>query len=52
MYLGAILWSGRVSRIVTAATKDDAQSIGFDEGPVPVSEESYYISIWRRLDVQ
>ena len=50
MYLGAILWSGRVSRIVTAATKDDAQSIGFDEGPV--SEESYYISIWRRLDVQ
>ena len=38
MCLGATLWSG-VSRIVTAGTKDDAQSIGFDEGPV--SEGSY-----------
>lgn len=38
MCLGATLWSG-VSRIVCAATKDDAQSIGFDEGPV--FEESY-----------
>ena len=33
MCLGATLWSG-VSRIVCAATKDDAQAIGFDEGPV------------------
>jgi len=33
MCLGGILWSG-VSRLVCAATKDDAQSIGFDEGPV------------------
>lgn len=38
MCLGATLWSG-VSRIVCAATKDDAQSIGFDEGPV--FEQSY-----------
>lgn len=33
MCLGATLWSG-VSRIVCAATKDDAESIGFNEGPV------------------
>ncbi|KAL3757468.1 hypothetical protein ACHAWU_006675 [Discostella pseudostelligera] len=38
MCLGATLWSG-VSRIVCAATKDDAQEIGFDEGPV--YESSY-----------
>lgn len=38
MCLGATLWSG-VTRIVCGATKDDAQSIGFDEGPV--FEESY-----------
>lgn len=38
MCLGATLWSG-VSRIVCAATKDDAQAIGFDEGPV--YESSY-----------
>ena len=36
MCLGATLWSG-VSRIVCGATKDDAQSIGFDEGPVYAS---------------
>ncbi len=33
MCLGATMWSG-VSRIVCAATKDDAEAIGFDEGPV------------------
>ena len=33
MCLGATLWSG-VSRIVCGATKDDAESIGFNEGPV------------------
>lgn len=33
MCLGATLWSG-VSRIVCGATKDDAEAIGFDEGPV------------------
>ncbi|KAL9187637.1 hypothetical protein ACHAXT_006015 [Thalassiosira profunda] len=38
MCLGATLWSG-VSRIVCAATKTDAQAIGFDEGPV--YEQSY-----------
>ena len=38
MCLGGTLWSG-VSRLVCGATKHDAQSIGFDEGPV--SEGSY-----------
>jgi len=38
MCLGATLWSG-ASRIVCGATKEDAQSIGFDEGPV--YERSY-----------
>jgi len=33
MCLGATLWSG-VSRIVCAASKNDASAIGFDEGPV------------------
>ncbi|KAL3902459.1 MAG: hypothetical protein SGARI_005826 [Bacillariaceae sp.] len=31
--LGGTLWSG-MSKIVCAATKDDAEAIGFDEGPV------------------
>jgi len=33
MCLGATLWSG-VTRIVSAATREDAESIAFDEGPV------------------
>ena len=33
MCLGAVLWSG-ISRMVCGATKDDAEAIGFDEGPV------------------
>jgi tRNA(Arg) A34 adenosine deaminase TadA len=33
MCLGGTLWSG-VSKIVCAATKDDAEAIGFNEGPV------------------
>lgn len=33
MCLGATCWSG-VQRIVCAATKDDAEAIGFSEGPV------------------
>jgi tRNA(Arg) A34 adenosine deaminase TadA len=33
MCLGAALWSG-VSRIVCAASRDQAETIGFDEGPV------------------
>lgn len=31
--LGGTLWSG-VSKLVCAATKDDAEAIGFNEGPV------------------
>lgn len=38
MCLGATLWSG-VTRLVCGATKADASTIGFDEGPV--FEESY-----------
>lgn len=30
---GAIYWSG-LSRVVTAAASDDAEALGFDEGPV------------------
>jgi tRNA(Arg) A34 adenosine deaminase TadA len=33
MCLGAILWSG-VPRVVYAAHREDAEAIGFDEGPV------------------
>lgn len=33
MCLGATLWAG-VRRVVCAATRDDAESLGFDEGPV------------------
>jgi len=40
MCLGAVLWSG-VSRVVCAATKDDAAGIGFDEGPVYESSYEY-----------
>lgn len=39
MCLGATLWSG-VDRLVCAATKEDAERVGFDEGPVfPASYE-------------
>lgn len=38
MCLGGTLWSG-VSRLVCAATMQDALAIGFDEGPV--NDESY-----------
>lgn len=38
MCFGAILWSG-VRRVVCGATRDDAASLGFDEGPV--FDESY-----------
>lgn len=33
MCLGAVLWSG-VRRVVFAARRDDAERLGFDEGPV------------------
>ena len=40
MCLGGVLWSG-VSRLICAGTKDDAESIGFNEGPVlPESYEA------------
>ena len=39
MCLGATLWSG-VRRVVWAATREDADSLSFDEGPVfPASHE-------------
>ena len=39
MCLGASLWSG-FSRIVCGATREDAEALGFDEGPVfPMSYE-------------
>ncbi len=40
MCLGAVLWSG-LSKMACAATKDDASSIGFDEGPVYESSCEY-----------
>ena len=49
MCLGATLWSG-VSRLVCAATKDDASRIGFDEGPV--YENSYEYLISRGIEVK
>ncbi|MCL4866210.1 MAG: nucleoside deaminase [Gemmatimonadales bacterium] len=33
MCLGAVLWSG-VRRVLSAATREDAIALGFDEGPV------------------
>jgi tRNA(Arg) A34 adenosine deaminase TadA len=49
MCLGAVLWSG-LSRIVCAATKDDASEIGFDEGPV--YENSYEYLESRGIEVK
>ncbi|NQD35739.1 nucleoside deaminase [Permianibacter sp. IMCC34836] len=40
MCLGASLWSG-VRRIVIAARREDAQAIGFEEGPVFPASEQY-----------
>lgn len=40
MCLGASLWSG-VRRIVIAARREDAEAIGFEEGPVFAQSESY-----------
>lgn len=33
MCLGAVLWSG-LRRVITAASRDDATALGFEEGPV------------------
>jgi tRNA(Arg) A34 adenosine deaminase TadA len=38
MCFGATMWSG-VKRLVCGATREDAEALGFDEGPV--TEESY-----------
>jgi tRNA(Arg) A34 adenosine deaminase TadA len=40
MCLGATLWSG-VGRVVWAATREDANRIAFDEGPVFPSSYEY-----------
>ena len=40
MCLGAALWSG-VRRIVIAARREDAEAIGFEEGPVFAESERY-----------
>jgi len=40
MCLGATLWSG-VSRLVSAATREDAERIEFDEGPVFAESYAY-----------
>ena len=48
MCLGATLWSG-VRRLVCGATRDDAQSIAFDEGPV--FPESYRYLEQRGIEI-
>lgn len=48
MCLGAVVWSG-VRRLVCGATRDDAQSIDFDEGPV--FPESYEYLEQRGIEV-
>lgn len=48
MCLGAILWSG-VRRVVMGARKEDAEAIGFDEGPV--TTESYAHLARRGIEV-
>jgi len=48
MCLGATLYSG-VSRLVMAATRDDAMAVGFDEGPV--FAESYVYLADRGLTI-
>jgi tRNA(Arg) A34 adenosine deaminase TadA len=48
MCLGAVLWSG-VERVVFAATRDDAVSLAFDEGPV--FPESYEYLRQRGIEV-
>ena len=40
MCLGAVLWSG-VRRVVYSATREDADSIDFDEGPVFAASYDY-----------
>ena len=42
MCLGATLWSG-VTRLVFAATREDAERLSFDEGPVFPASHTYLI---------
>ena len=49
MCLGAILWSG-VTRIITAASREDALALHFDEGPV--FPESYAYLRQRGIEFQ
>ncbi len=49
MCLGAALWSG-VRRIVCGAAKEDAEALGFDEGPV--TDESYRHLAGRGVEVR
>jgi tRNA(Arg) A34 adenosine deaminase TadA len=53
MCLGAVLWSG-VHSLVCGATREDAEAIGFDEGPVNESSYAYLeqrgIEIMRRVE--
>ena len=48
MCLGAVMWSG-VKRLVCAATQEDAEALGFDEGPV--FAESYAHLVRRGIEV-
>jgi tRNA(Arg) A34 adenosine deaminase TadA len=48
MCLGAVLWSG-VGRLVFGALREDAERLGFDEGPV--FEQSYQYLEQRGLEV-
>ena len=48
MCLGAVLWSG-ARRLVCGALREDAESIGFDEGPV--DERSYAYLEQRGIEV-
>lgn len=48
MCLGATLWSG-VQRLICGASKEDAEAIGFDEGPV--SPASYQHLAGRGVEV-
>jgi len=50
MCLGAALWSG-VTRIVCAATREDAMELGFDEGPVFTASYLYLEERGVRIDL-
>ncbi len=47
--LGALVWSG-VSSVVCGAHSEDAQAVGFDEGPRPLNWEQELVQ--RGISVQ